>query len=131
MLVADAFSSFCLVDSDGPERDGSRSAKWAFRGRRYGAGRLGLATLVPWGLRAGGSWMRVKDIFDVAGYVTGCGNPVRTSEGRPAAKTAPAVQALLDASHMLNANLWWLATQIGLRFAVGVALWLTYLLGNF
>lgn len=64
MLVADAFSSFCLVDSDGPERDGSRSAKWAFRGRRYGAGRLGLATLVPWGLRAGGSWMRVKDIFD-------------------------------------------------------------------
>lgn len=45
-----------------------------------------------------GLTLGVKDIFDVAGYVTGCGNPVRTSEGRPAAKTAPAVQALLDAS---------------------------------
>jgi len=40
-------------------------------------------------------------------------------------------KALLDASHMLNANLWWLAVQIGLRFVVGLALWLTYALGNF
>lgn len=39
----------------------------------------------------------VKDIFDVAGLVTGWGNPVRTQEALPAARTAPAVQMLLDA----------------------------------
>lgn len=39
----------------------------------------------------------VKDIFDVAGYVTGCGSPKRASEQAPATRTAPAVQALLDA----------------------------------
>lgn len=39
----------------------------------------------------------VKDIFDVAGYVTGCGNPDKFAEGQPARATAPAVQALLDA----------------------------------
>src|SRR5690606_22133090 len=35
--------------------------------------------------------------FDVAGYVTGWGNPVRGAEAAPAAATAPSVQALLDA----------------------------------
>ena len=44
------------------------------------------------GLRLG-----VKDIFDVAGYVTGCGNPDKAENDPPAAKTAPAVQMLLDA----------------------------------
>ncbi len=39
----------------------------------------------------------VKDIFDVAGYVTGCGNPEKFAEGEPARATAPAVQKLLDA----------------------------------
>lgn len=39
----------------------------------------------------------VKDIFDVAGYVTGCGNPDKFAEGSPAMATAPAVQKLLDA----------------------------------
>ena len=39
----------------------------------------------------------VKDIFDVAGYVTGCGNPDVFAEGSPATATAPAVQQLLDA----------------------------------
>ena len=39
----------------------------------------------------------VKDIFDVAGHVTGCGNPGKLSRGRIAQRTAPAVQAILDA----------------------------------
>ena len=39
----------------------------------------------------------VKDIFDVAGYVTGCGNPDVFAEASPATATAPAVQQLLDA----------------------------------
>ncbi len=37
-------------------------------------------------------------------------------------------KALMDASQMLNANLWWLAVQIGLRFAFGLMLWLCYAL---
>ncbi|WP_421916461.1 amidase [Mesorhizobium sp.] len=41
--------------------------------------------------------LAVKDIFDVAGYRTGCGNPQKYEEASPAASTAPAVQALLDA----------------------------------
>ena len=39
----------------------------------------------------------VKDIFDVAGYVTGCGSPEKRADDPPAATTAPAVQELLDA----------------------------------
>jgi amidase len=39
----------------------------------------------------------VKDIFDVEGYVTGCGNPDRTNNGKPAERTAPSMQKLLDA----------------------------------
>ncbi|MEO3431007.1 amidase [Pelagibius sp. CAU 1746] len=38
-----------------------------------------------------------KDIFDVAGYVTGCGNPDWARSHAPAAAHAAAVQALLDA----------------------------------
>lgn len=41
--------------------------------------------------------LAVKDIFDVAGYRTGCGNPQRLEESRIADRTAPAVQALLGA----------------------------------
>jgi amidase len=41
--------------------------------------------------------LAVKDIFDVAGYPTGCGNPQKQAEAAPAAATAPAVQKLLDA----------------------------------
>lgn len=44
-----------------------------------------------------GLTLGVKDIFDVKGYVTGCGNPDRFEGGEPAASTAPAVQKLLDA----------------------------------
>ncbi len=44
-----------------------------------------------------GLTLGVKDIFDVAGYVTGCGNPDKYEEGKPAKATAPAVQKLLDA----------------------------------
>ena len=39
----------------------------------------------------------VKDIFDVAGYVTGCGNPEMRAEGKPAKAHAPPVAMLLDA----------------------------------
>ncbi|MCB1499567.1 MAG: amidase [Bauldia sp.] len=39
----------------------------------------------------------VKDIYDVAGYVTGCGNREKMDEGVPAKATAPCVQRLLDA----------------------------------
>jgi amidase len=44
-----------------------------------------------------GLTLAVKDIFDVAGYPTGWGNLQRAAEALPAAKTMPAVQALLDA----------------------------------
>lgn len=37
-------------------------------------------------------------------------------------------KALLEASQLLNANLWWLALQIGVRFGFGLSLWLTYAL---
>jgi amidase len=39
----------------------------------------------------------LKDVFDVAGERVGAGNPDFLRDQRPAAKTAPAVQALLDA----------------------------------
>jgi amidase len=38
-----------------------------------------------------------KDIFDIAGHVTGCGNPAWLASHRPAAHTSPAVTALLQA----------------------------------
>jgi amidase len=41
--------------------------------------------------------LAVKDIFDVAGYKTGCGNPQLYQGAEPAEKTAPAVQVILDA----------------------------------
>ncbi len=44
-----------------------------------------------------GTTLAVKDIFDVAGYPTGCGNPQKLAESRPAGHTASAVQVLLDA----------------------------------
>ena len=44
-----------------------------------------------------GLTLAVKDIFDVAGYRTGCGNPQKEAGSPIAAKTAPTVQALLDA----------------------------------
>jgi amidase len=39
----------------------------------------------------------VKDLIDVAGYKTGCGNPNKYQEAPIASKSAPVVQALLDA----------------------------------
>lgn len=44
-----------------------------------------------------GASLAVKDIFDVAGYPTGCGNPDRFATAVPSTATAHAVQALLDA----------------------------------
>jgi amidase len=42
-----------------------------------------------------------KDIFDVAGFVTGCGNPDWAKSHAPAQRHAPTVQALLDAGAAL------------------------------
>lgn len=39
----------------------------------------------------------VKDIFDVAGYPTGCGNPIRRAEAAVQKTSAPLVQKMLDA----------------------------------
>lgn len=44
-----------------------------------------------------GLTLGVKDIYDVAGYPTGGGNPQREAESGAAETTAPAIQALLDA----------------------------------
>ncbi|MCR9136476.1 MAG: amidase [Alphaproteobacteria bacterium] len=44
-----------------------------------------------------GKTLAVKDIYDVAGYKTGRGNPQWLAETQPAAHTAAAVQILLDA----------------------------------
>ena len=39
----------------------------------------------------------VKDIFDIAGYPTGCGNPIKQSESPAYETSATVVQRLLDA----------------------------------
>lgn len=44
-----------------------------------------------------GLTLAVKDIYDIAGQRTGGGNPQKLAEAAPALRTAPAVQALLDA----------------------------------
>ena len=46
--------------------------------------------------RLEGLKLAVKDIFDVAGYKTGCGNPDKSAEAKIAEHTMPAVQLLLD-----------------------------------
>jgi amidase len=44
-----------------------------------------------------GQTLGVKDIFDVAGYPTGCGNPEYPTARHAAEQTAPSVQKILDA----------------------------------
>jgi amidase len=44
-----------------------------------------------------GLTLAVKDIYDIAGQKTGGGNPQKLAEAEQATRTAPAVQALLDA----------------------------------
>ncbi|WP_395450293.1 amidase [Aminobacter sp. UC22_36] len=44
-----------------------------------------------------GLGLAVKDIYDVAGYPTGCGNLQKAASALPAAKTATSIQVLLDA----------------------------------
>lgn len=39
----------------------------------------------------------VKDIFDVAGYPTGCGNPIKRAQSPVHSESAPIVQRVLDA----------------------------------
>ncbi|MFA6154520.1 amidase [Mesorhizobium sp.] len=41
--------------------------------------------------------LAVKDIYDVAGFRTGCGNPEKFAASPIASRTAPAVQVILDA----------------------------------
>ena len=40
----------------------------------------------------------VKDLFDVAGYPTGCGHPLKRAQSAIATKSASCVQAVLDAA---------------------------------
>jgi hypothetical protein len=35
-------------------------------------------------------------------------------------------KALLDASKLINVNLWWVVVQTGVRIAFGLSLWFTY-----
>ena len=42
-----------------------------------------------------------KDLFDVEGYVTGCGNPDWERTHPPATRTAPVIRTLLDAGATL------------------------------
>ncbi|MCQ2005910.1 amidase [Rhizobium sp. NRK18] len=44
-----------------------------------------------------GLTLAVKDLFDVAGYRTGCGSPLKLAASAIKDRNAPAVQALLDA----------------------------------
>lgn len=44
-----------------------------------------------------GLTLAIKDIYDVAGYPTGCGNPQKAASAHPAPKTAGSIQVLLDA----------------------------------
>jgi len=39
-------------------------------------------------------------------------------------------KALVEASKLVNSNLWWIATQVALRVVFGLALWLTYAIGH-
>jgi len=39
-------------------------------------------------------------------------------------------KALVEASKLINLNLWWVVAQIGARIAFGVTLWLTYALSH-
>ncbi|GAA0603606.1 amidase [Paenochrobactrum glaciei] len=43
-----------------------------------------------------GATLAVKDIFDVQGLITGCGNPAKAAESKPATQNAVCVQVLLD-----------------------------------
>lgn len=50
-----------------------------------------------------GLGLGVKDIIDVAGHRTGCGNPETFGEAGPVARTAPSIQVILDAgAHFLG-----------------------------
>ena len=59
-----------------------------------------LAKGAPHGPLAGLT-LAVKDLFDVAGYRTGAGNPDWLSDGAPATETASAVRQLVDAGATL------------------------------
>lgn len=62
--------------------------------------RFGLGTTAT-GPLAGRSFA-VKDLFDIEGQITGCGNPVWAATHDRATMTAPAVAALLEAGAVAN-----------------------------
>ncbi len=51
--------------------------------------------------RLAGLSLGVKDLYDIEGHITGCGNPDWVKTHGPANQTAPAVQMLLDAGASL------------------------------
>lgn len=56
---------------------------------------------VPEGILSGINFA-VKDVFDVAGHVTGCGNPTWLATHAAATDTAPIIQMLLDSGASLT-----------------------------
>ena len=62
-----------------------------------GSSRTGLFVSLGQVLDLSGLSFAVKDLYDVAGYPTGCGSPVMRAESGVAEESAPAVQKLLDA----------------------------------
>jgi amidase len=69
-----------------------------------------------------GLTLGVKDIFDVAGWRTGCGSPTKLAGAEPAAVSAPAVQRLLDAGARLvgktqTDEIAWSLTGLAVHFA--------------
>jgi len=40
-------------------------------------------------------------------------------------------KALVAVGEMINYNLWWMNVQVGLRFAFGLSLWLTWAITHY
>ena len=53
---------------------------------------------------------------------------VATELARHGLKIREVRKALIEASKLLNATLWWVSIQVGLRIAYGLALWLSFAL---
>ena len=69
---------------------------------------------------------------------TGCDpGPARSSISSPSGRINPrqmvrveVSKALVEASRLINVNLWWITVQTGLRIAYGLSLWVTWCSSN-
>jgi hypothetical protein len=66
-------------------------------------------------------WLRSRTAHVVRVFTLGYINPRRLV-------AVEVRKALLDASRMLNATLWWVTLQVGLRIGFGLSLWVTWAL---